>query len=96
MALIVEIKVVPLSGKTGFELDKQGDLKCFLKSAPEKGAANKELIKLLSKELKIPQNDIEIVSGLTLRKKRIKLHVAITFEEFSEKLGLAHQKKLIF
>lgn len=96
MALIIEIKVVPLSGKARFELDKQGHLKCFLKSAPEKGAANKELIKLLSKELKIPQNDVEIVSGLTLRKKRIKLHRAITFESFCQKLGLSHQKKLIF
>lgn len=96
MALILEIKVTPQSGKSSFEIDKQGDLKCFLKSAPEKGAANKELIKLLSKELKVPQNDIEIIAGLTIRKKKIKLHVALTFEQFCQKLGLSHQKTLIF
>jgi uncharacterized protein (TIGR00251 family) len=96
MALILEIKVVPQSGKSCFELDKKGDLKGFLKSAPEKGAANKELIKLFSKQLKIPQNDIEIIAGLTLRKKRIKLHVELTYEQFCDKLGLSHQEKLIF
>ncbi|MFT6765743.1 MAG: hypothetical protein ACJAZS_000631 [Alteromonas naphthalenivorans] len=96
MALILEIKVVPQSGKSCFELDKKGDLKCFLKSAPEKGAANKELIKLLSKQLKIPQNDIEIIAGLIVRKKKIKLHIALTFEEFCDKMGLSHQENLIF
>lgn len=96
MALILEIKVVPLSGRSGFELDKQGNVKCFLKSAPEKGAANKELIKLLSKELKVPQNDIDIIAGLTVRKKKIKLHVAMTLKQFYDKLGLSYQKNLIF
>lgn len=95
MALIIEIKVTPQSGRSCFELDRKGDLKCFLKSAPEKGAANKELIKLLSKKLKIPQNDLDIIAGLTVRKKRIKIHVALTFEQFYDKLGLSYQQKLI-
>jgi len=96
MALIIEIKVKPQSGKSCFELDKQGVLRCFLKSAPEKGAANKELIKLLSKKLKIPQNDIEIIAGLIVKKKKIKLHVAMTFEQFCDKMELSYQKKLIY
>ena len=94
MALVVEIKVVPLSGRSGFELDKQGNVKCFLKSAPEKGAANKEFIKLLSKKLKIPQNDIEIIAGLTVKKKKIKIYISLTFQQFCNKLELSYQKKL--
>lgn len=94
MALIIEIKVTPQSGKSCFELDKQGVLRGFLKSAPEKGAANKELIKLLSKKLKIPQNDIEIISGLTIRKKKIKIHKSLTFEQFCDKFELSYQKDL--
>lgn len=96
MALIVEIKVTPLSGRSSFQLDKQGMLRSFLKNAPEKGAANKELIKLLSKELKVPQNDIEIIAGLTVRKKKIKIHIAMTLKQFYDKMGLSYQKNLIF
>ena len=94
MALFIEVKVVPQSGKASFELDKKGDLRCFLKSAPEKGAANKELIKLLSKRLKVPQDDIEIVSGLTIRNKKIKLHVALLRDQFYDKMGLSYQEEL--
>ena len=96
MALTIEIKVIPQSGKFALEMGNNNQLKCFLKSAPEKGAANKELIKGLSKFLKVPQNDIEIVAGLTFRNKVIKLHRALTFGQFCEKLGLAYQKKLTF
>lgn len=94
MALIIEVKVVPQSGKSGYELDKKGCLKWHLKSAPEKGLANKELVRALSKELKIPQNDIEIVGGLTSRNKKIKIHTALTFEQFCQKLGLSYQEPL--
>lgn len=94
MALVIEIKVTPQSGKFKFEQDSKGNLKCFLKSAPEKGAANKELIKGLSKNLRIPQNDIEIIQGATIRNKTIKLHVSLTFEQLCDKLGLIHQKEL--
>ena len=94
MAFIIEVRVIPQSGKFALEQASNGVLKCFLKSAPKKGAANSELIKGLSKLLKIPQNDIEIVSGLTTRKKRIKIHKALTLDQLYEKLGLSFQEKL--
>lgn len=88
MALTLKIKVVPCAGKSAWQLDKNGNLKCFLKSAPEKGAANKELIKTLSKHLKIPQQDIEIISGLTDRNKTLKIHTALTEIEFLALVGI--------
>lgn len=88
MALIIKIKVVPGAGKYTWQLDKNGTLKCFLKSAPEKGAANKELIKSLSKQLKITQQDIEIISGLTDRNKTLKIHTALTETEFLAQVGI--------
>ncbi len=94
--MIIEIKVIPSSGKQGCILDKSGMVKCFLKSAPENGAANKELIKQLSKLLKIPQVDIEIVGGLISRKKRLKI-AGLTEEQFWKRLGLedeVNQSKL--
>jgi len=94
MAFVFELKVVPQSGKQGLHLDKTGRLRCFLKSAPEKGRANRELVKFISQMLKVPQRDVEIVSGLTDRKKRIRVSINLSYEQFLQQLGLAQQQKL--
>ncbi len=88
MAVILEIKVVPNSGKQRFERDRSGNIKCFLKSFPEKGKANKELVKFLSKKLSIVQEDVAIIKGLTARKKTIKINCDISREYVFDKLGL--------
>lgn len=95
MALTIKVKVMPNSGKSLWQIDKNGQLKCFLKSQPEKGAANKELIKTLSKLLQIPQMDIEIVSGLTDRNKLIKIHTSLTLNIFLAKVGIPDTQKSI-
>lgn len=82
MALLIEVKVVPLSGKQKCVLEEDKTIKCFLKSAPVKGRANYELIKFFSKILKIPQHYVKIVSGGMSRKKRVKIDAEISFEEF--------------
>lgn len=88
MSLLVEIKVVPASGKLECTLDKNKAIKCYLKSTPEKWKANDELIKFLSKSLRIPQQQITLVGGETIRKKQIKIDFEITLEEFYQKMGL--------
>lgn len=85
--MIVEIKVVPSSGKSKFIIDKSGRLKCYLKSPAERGLANHELIQVLSKALKVPQNKITIVSGATSRNKKVEIPLAITYADF---LALLH------
>lgn len=94
MALICEIKVVPSSGKSACKLDKNGMLKCYLKSPPENGKANKELIKMLAKELGVSQDEVEILSGETSRNKRIKIDRDFTFDELLVKLGIERQMPL--
>jgi len=94
MSLLIEIKVTPSSGKQGFAVDKSGNLKCFLKSSPVGGKANAELIKFLSKKLKVRQNQVIILSGETSRKKRLKIEEKISFEEFCKIMGLQLQKEL--
>ena len=96
MALTVEINVVPQSGKYEWQLNKNGVLKCFLKNAAEKGSANKELIKSLSKQLKIPQQDIEIVKGLLDRNKILKIHTGIERDEFLRKIGIEDFQNNLF
>lgn len=83
MGLVIEVKVVPGSKKQLFSLDKQGIIKCMLKSQPEKGKANEELVKLLSKTLHALPQQIKIISGQTGRKKLIKLDIDnLTLKEF--------------
>ncbi len=45
----------------------------FTNSAPEKGKANKAVIKLLSKYFKTPAANIKIISGLTSKNKIVEI-----------------------
>ena len=96
MAYIFEVKVVPQSGPFRVQKNKQNKIVCYLKSAPEDGAANRELVKELSKLLGIAQMDLEIISGLTMRNKRLKIHTAYSDEQFFKALGLSQQITLPF
>jgi uncharacterized protein (TIGR00251 family) len=95
MALVFDIKVFPSAGKFAFAVSKTGELVCYLKSAPEKGQANRELIKGLAKRLKVTQSDIEIMSGLTSQKKRIKIHIPLEMSELYGALELPYQSGFI-
>lgn len=91
MSLTLEIKVVPSSGTQRITIDKAGAIKLFLKSPPEKGLANKELIKFLAKELGVPQDRVEIIGGATTRKKIVKIHVPLSRDQALVALGIAKQ-----
>ncbi len=95
MAIIFQIKVVPKSRENKFLLDKSGRLVVHVKSAPEDGKANKEVIKFLAKSLKIAQSDIEIISGFTAPLKRLGIDRDLTLDQILDKLGLEVQVSLI-
>jgi uncharacterized protein (TIGR00251 family) len=86
MPIFIEIKVIPNSGKQECKQDLNGTIKCYLKSAPEGGKANTELIKFISKKIGTPQYNILITSGATLRNKRIKIKTNLNIEEILQKL----------
>jgi len=92
MPFTFDIKVVPSSGRVSWVIDKRGgQLKCYLKSPPERGKANKELIKLLAKALGITKNNITIIAGATGRKKRIRIEQKMTFATLLTALGIDWQ-----
>lgn len=67
----LSIKVIPNSNVTEFrEVMSDGTQKIAVKAQPEKGKANKELIRFFKKE---KGQNIEIVSGGSGRKKLIKI-----------------------
>jgi len=72
----LRVKVIPKSPKT--ELvevmdDEEKTLKIRIKAVPEKGKANAELIKFLSREMRVPKENIKIISGKTDHLKLIKI-----------------------
>ena len=71
---VVTVKVVPrssISQIVGFEGDI---LKVKVKSAPVDGLANRDLIVLLSKCVKVAKERIEILSGHRSRLKKIRFY----------------------
>ncbi|MBA3953985.1 DUF167 domain-containing protein [Candidatus Dependentiae bacterium] len=95
MPLIIEIKVKPKSGSSSILLDTSNTIVVRVKSLPEDGKANGEVIKLFSKALRIPQASITIITGATIKNKRIKLEVSLTLPELLTKLGLDKQHSFV-
>lgn len=94
VALIIELKVVPQSGKLMLILDKAGMLKAFVKAAPQDGKANKELIELIAHAAGVTKKSVEIVNGLTNRKKKIAIDTNLNYEQFLLKLTGNVQKTI--
>lgn len=93
MALLIEVKVIPSSGRQAWKLE-HGRLKCYLKSPPEKGKANNELLLLIATILRLPSSKISLVSGATSRNKKIKIDAAMTFDTLLKALGIEKQGSL--
>lgn len=71
----LRIKVLPKSAKNEIvDIMDDETIKIRIKAPPEKGKANKELIKFLSRELDMPTDQISIIAGKTEALKLIKLH----------------------
>ena len=92
---IIDIKVVPSSRRVTWKIDKLGKLKYYLKSPPERGKANKELVKLLAKALGVKQYDITIIAGRTGRKKIIRIEQEITLPILLIALGIDWQLDMV-
>ena len=67
------IRVVPRASKSEIIGVIDGAVKVRLKAPPVDGAANGELIKLFAGKLGVVKSDVEIVSGLTSKTKRLRV-----------------------
>ncbi|MGL3607460.1 DUF167 domain-containing protein [Rhizobium sp. G187] len=87
--LLLAIRLTPNGGRDGVDgMETNADSHAYLKvrvtAVPEKGKANKALIALISKTLKVPKSSIELVSGDTARQKI--LRIAGDPEDLSKRL----------
>ncbi|QDU32973.1 hypothetical protein KS4_10120 [Poriferisphaera corsica] len=72
--LLVRIKVVPNASRTKI-VGRLGDrIKIAVAAPPEAGKANKQIIALLAKTLKLPKKQIEIDTGHTQPQKTIRIN----------------------
>jgi len=71
--LTFAVRVVPRASRSELVGEQRGALRVRIAAPPVEGAANKELIKLLSKSFKLPKNAVQIISGLTSRNKIVRI-----------------------
>ncbi len=68
---VVCVKVQPNSSKNRVVGEYADQIKIAVTVAPEKGKANKAVIKLFAKWLGIKNSDIQVISGETSRDKEL-------------------------
>ena len=95
---LLRIKLTPSAGENFVGRgvcccsDNKEYLKASVVSVPEKGKANKELLKILSKKLHIAKSLLNIISGETEHWKKIYIDVEQK-NDFEEKLNLLKKEK---
>ena len=70
---ILKVQVVPRASRSEIVGEHNGALRVRIAAPPVDGAANKELIRTLAHAFKVPQRDIEILSGHTSKLKQVRI-----------------------
>ena len=69
--VVIAVRAVPRAGRSGIAGERAGALLVKLAAAPVDGAANDELIAVLSAALRIPKRQMSVVAGERAREKRV-------------------------
>jgi len=69
----IQVKVQPRSSRKGIEGVAGDTVKVYLTSPPAEGAANEQLIEVLSEGLGVKKSAIHIIKGLSSRHKLIEI-----------------------
>jgi len=73
MAVFIDVKVTPRAARSGIAGTRDGVLLVRISAPPVEGAANAELVEVLSRALRVPKRAISIVSGERNRFKRVRI-----------------------
>jgi uncharacterized protein (TIGR00251 family) len=71
--LTFAVRVVPRASRTEIAGEYNGALRIRIAAPPVEGAANQELIRLLARVFKLPQNAVEIISGAASKNKIVNI-----------------------
>lgn len=83
---LIDVRVIPRSARSGLAGTRGGALLVRLHAPPVEGAANAELIEVISDALNVPRRAVTIVSGERSRQKRV-LVVGVTAEQARSRLA---------
>jgi uncharacterized protein (TIGR00251 family) len=83
----IDVRVIPRAGKAGIAGTRHGALLVRLNAAPVDGAANAELIEVLSDALGVPKRRVTLESGERSRSKRVRV-VGVSADEVRRALNL--------
>ena len=87
LSATIDVHVQPRAKNTEI-VGMHGDaIKIRLQSPPIDGAANEELIRLLSQKLGVQQSDVELIGGASSRRKRIRIN-GLTARDVRRVLGV--------
>ena len=85
--VLLRIKAQPAASKNEFcGLYGEDALKVRIKAAAVEGAANKELVKFISKSFKVPKSSIVFKSGESSKIKRLEFPLTEEFENFAKNI----------
>lgn len=85
-AVEITIRVIPKSRQQRLGGWYGDALKIYLRSPPEKGAANEELLTFLAKILHIPSSHLTLIQGKTSKNKRVRVE-GIAWEAVQQRLN---------
>lgn len=85
--VIIRVKAVPNASKNAIVGLHDTALRIRIKAPAVEGAANKELVKFLSKTFKVPKSDIVFVGGETSKQKRISLPLTERLQNFIDEMN---------
>lgn len=71
MRLLIYVK--PLSRETKLLSEPDGTFTMYVAAPPEKGKANREIVKWLSKKLRKPSSQVRIIAGVYSNKKIVEI-----------------------
>jgi len=71
--MLIKVKVFPNSKKEEVIKKSEDSFEVKVKAKPEKGMANKEVVKVLSVYFKIPESKIKLIKGFKKRNKIFKI-----------------------
>ena len=69
--VVINVRVIPRAGRSGLAGTRDNALLVRLNAPPVEGAANAELLDVLSDILHVPKRALTIVSGERSRSKRV-------------------------
>ena len=69
----ITVRVIPRASRSGLAGTRGDAVLVRLQSPPVEGAANDELVEVLSKALQVPKRAVSIVAGDRSRQKRVRV-----------------------